>query len=208
MTKLTNRTKSNKLTIKRLFSLKVLTLLSFLFIACTDPLQAKVLNTFTAEEFSDLHQGDKIFEYNVYVMGKNVGYLHRTINWDNSEKVTKGTVTSYGEVTFLWLDLTYQQQSSMQYSPQYHHFLTSRFSQKLTGIKSREMTAELSDNGLSSTVTLNTEVSHYQQQSENENENQPLYDLDTLGAQIRLNLLQGKTRFPLSRQASSKIERY
>ncbi|HBY88589.1 MAG TPA: DUF3108 domain-containing protein, partial [Colwellia sp.] len=69
------------------------------------------------------------------------------------------------------------------YSPQYQRFLTPRFSQKLTGIKSREMVAEISDNGLSSRVTLDTKVSQYQQKNEegNNKENHALYDLDTLG---------------------------
>jgi hypothetical protein len=68
------------------------------------------------------------------------------------------------------------------------------------------MTADISDNGLSSRVTLNTKVSHYQQKDNKENN--ALYDLDTLGAQIRLNLLQGNSRFNLSRQGSKKVERY
>jgi hypothetical protein len=183
-----------------------LTTLSFLLLAFTAPLQAKVLNTLTTEAFSALHQCDKNFKYDIYFFDQNVGYLHRTIKWDSSDTATKATVVSYGEVTFLWLDSTYQQQSSMQYSPLYNHFLTPSFSQKLTGIKSREMKADISIDGLSSTVTLNNDMSHYQQKYEKNK--QALYDIDTLGAQIRLNLLQGKTEFTLSRQASSKIESY
>ncbi len=209
ITKLTNRTPFNNFTDKCFSSLLTLTPLIilnvFLFFFIT-PLQAKTISTLTKEVFSELHQCDKKFEYDIYFFNRKVGYLHRKIKWYNSETTTKATVTSYGEVSFLWLESTYQQKSSMQYSFQYHHFLTPRFSQKLTGIKSREMEADIADNGLSSTVTLNNEVSHYQHKGENKN--QALYDIDTLGAQIRLNLLQGKTRFKLSRQASNKIENY
>ncbi|GAW97583.1 hypothetical protein MTCD1_03212 [Colwellia marinimaniae] len=189
------------------FTKHVLTLLTvfsctlMVFIVKAQPL---VPSTLTAEQFSKLHQCDKKFAYDIYFLGKNVGYLHRTIQWHKNSASVQAVVSSYGEVSFLWLDSTYQQKSTMQYSPQYQHFLTTSFSQQLTGIKARVMKAEMSANGLSSRVTLNTEVSHYQQN----NEDQPLYDLDTLGAQIRLNLIQGKTHFTLFRQASSKVERY
>ncbi len=206
LTKLSNLGNFTHKTFPLLKALTQLTLLSFYLFGFTAQSQTNVSGPLTAEAFSELHQCDKKFEYDVYFLGGKVGYLHRKIKWDNSAAATKATVTSYGEVSFLWLDSTYQQQSTMQYLPQNNHFLTPSFSQKLTGIKSREMKADISSNGLSSTVTLDADVSHYQQKDENNNN--PLYDLDTLGAQIRLNLLQGKTRFTLSRQASSKVESY
>lgn len=201
----------NKVTNTVLKALPPLYLLAFYLFGFTGQLHANVIGTLTAKTISDFHQCDKKFEYDVYFLGKKVGYLHRKIQWDNSTPAAiKANVKSYGEVTFLWLDSTYQQQSTTHYSPEYQHFLTPHFSQTLTGLKSREMTAEMADDGLSSRVTIDTKVSHYQQQNEEENnkENHTLYDLDTLGAQIRLNLLQGITRFNLSRQGSKKVERY
>jgi hypothetical protein len=177
----------------------ILSVLLFAFIA---KLQASELNELTTEEIKSYHQCTKTFEYKVSFFGGNVGDLHRTIKWHKGEKAVKATVTSSGKVSFLWLDSTYRQISTMQYSTQQQHFLTPTFSQVLTGIKAREMNAEMSNNGLSSKVTLDSQITHYH------NESQPLHDIDTLGAQIRLNLLQGKTRFKLSRQASSKIEDY
>jgi len=179
-----------------------LIILSVLLFAFIPKLQANKLNKLTTEEIKSFHQCEKKFEYEVSFLGGNVGHLHRTLKWHESEEAVKATVTSSGKVSFLWLNSTYQQISTMQYSTQYEHFLTPDFSQKLTGIKAREMSAVMSNNGLSSKVTLDAEITHYN------NENQPLYDIDTLGAQIRFNLLQGKTRFKLSRQASSKIENY
>ena len=201
----------NKVTNNIPKALLSLCLLAFCLFGFTAQLHANVIGSLTAKTISDFHQCDKKFEYDVYFLGKKVGYLHRKIKWDNSSPAaTKASVTSYGEVTFLWLDSTYQQHSAMHYSAEYQHFLTPHFSQTLTGLKSREMTAKMSDNGLKSRVTLNTKVSHYQQKNEvdNNKENHTLYDLDTLGAQIRLNLLQGNSHFNLSRQGSKKVERY
>ncbi len=169
-------------------------------------LHANTLPSLPAKQFNDLHQCDKTFEYDIHLLGNNVGKLHRTIKWHNKASSAKATVTSFGEVSFLWLDSTYQQNSTMQYSPKYQHFLTPSFSQKVIGFRAREMTALMSDDGLSSTVTLDDKIYHYQ--NKGKNNKHPLYDLDTLGAQIRLNLLQGKTRFTLLRQASKKIEAY
>ena len=154
------------------------------------------------QQFKALHQCEKKFEYDVHFMGSSVGYLHRTVNWQNTPDLDSAIVTSNGEVSFLWIDSTYHQQSSLYYSSALQHFLTPNFTQKLTGIKSREMTAEISKDGLSSTVTIDDEVHQYQ------SDQSPLYDLDTLGSQIRLNLLEGKKAFTLLRQASSKVKRY
>ena len=183
-------------------TLKMLTLLSCCLLAFMPKLSAVEINELTAEEFNDLHQCEKYFEYDIYFLGSNVGYLHRTIIWQKDTALPKATVTSFGEVSFLWLDSTYQQKSTIRYSPQYNHFLTPEFSQKITGLKNRDMHALIADNGLKSRVTLDTDISHYQVK------HYPLYDIDTLGTQIRLNLLQGKKRFTLSRQASSRIDTY
>jgi hypothetical protein len=169
-------------------------------------LHASALPSLPEKQFNDLHQCDKNFEYDIHLLGNNVGKLQRTIKWQNKGSPAKATVTSYGEVSFLWLDSTYQQTSTMQYSPQYQQFLTPSFSQKVIGFRAREMTAQMSDDGLSSTVILDEKV--YRYPNDGQNSKYPLYDLDTLGAQMRLNLLQGKTRFTLSRQASKKIETY
>lgn len=202
-----NKSNTTKVTNKTLKTPPPIGLLAFFLFCFTTQLQANVIGSLTEKTLNNFHQCDKNFEYDIHFFGKKVGYLHRKIKWDNSTPAaTKATVASYGEVTFMWLNSTYQQQSTMHYSPQYQHFLTPHFSQKLTGLKSREMTAKMSDDGLSSKVTLNTKVSHYQQK--NENENNVLYDLDTLGAQVRLNLLQSNTHFTLFRQASKKVEKY
>jgi len=191
-----------QLTLSTKKALNILIVLSCSLLLFMPRLQASELNKLTREEINSFHQCEKTFEYDVSFLGGSVGYLHRTIKWHKGEEEVKATVTSSGKVSFLWLDSTYRQTSIMQYSAHYEHFLTPRFSQTLTGIKAREMHAEMSNNGLSSTVTLDSQITHYH------NENKPLYDIDTLGAQIRLNLLQGKKRFKLSRQASSNIENY
>jgi len=197
-------------------ALITLTILSYSLLICifvfSQSLQANTATPLTPEEFNNYHQCDKSFEYDVYLLGSKVGYLHRKIKWGHRTDVINATVTSYSEIVFLWLKSTYQQKSTMEYAPQYQYFLTPHFTQKMTGIKTRAMSANMSHDGISSTVTLNNKVFHYQnsQKSSHKNfsENLSLYDIDTLGTQMRLNLLRGETKFTLFRQASSKIEGY
>ena len=160
------------------------------------------------EVFDALHQCHKTFEYDIYLLKNKVGNLHRTIKWHKNEYPAKARVTSHGKVSFLWLNSTYEQSSTMQYSPKLQYFLTPSFSQKIIGFKAREMTALISDDGLSSRVTLDNEDYNYHYEKKDKDAALALYDLDTLGAQIRLNLLQGKTHFTLLRQASNKIDSY
>ena len=183
-------------------TLKMLTLLSWCILAFMPKLAAVEMNELTTAELNGLHQCEKNFEYDIYFLGSNVGYLQRTIKWHKNTALPEAIVTSFSEVSYLWLDSTYQQKTTMQYSPLYKHFLTPGFSQKITGLKKRDMHAVIADNGLKSRVTLDTEISHYKV------DHYPLYDIDTLGTQIRLNLLQGIKRFTLSRQASSRIDTY
>jgi hypothetical protein len=165
-------------------------------------LSANIHPVISDKKVNEHHKCDKKFKYDIHLLGNNVGTLERTIKWHNNSTSANATVISYGEISFLWLDSTYQQTSNMQYSPKNHHFLTSSFTQEVIGFRARKMVAKMTDDGISSTVTLNNKIFNYQ------NENQPLYDLDTFGAQMRLNLLQGKSHFTLFRQASKEIEEY
>jgi len=156
----------------------------------------------SAEEFMLRHQCTKHFDYDVYLAGAHVGHLQRVVRWQKSGSTLSAEVNAKGNIYLLWLESTYQQSSSMVWSPRNNYFITPTFTQKITGIRAREMHAVMSKNGQSSTVNLDDEVSYYK------NENQPLYDIDTLGAQIRINLLQDKKAFVLYRQATDQIKKY
>ena len=164
-----------------------------------DTLKSKKLS---ADEFMLRHQCAKYFYYDVYLAGAHVGHFQREIFWQNNDNIVIAEVNSVGNIHFLWLESTYQQSSSMVWSSKNNYFITPTFTQKITGIRAREMHAVMSKNGQSSTVNLDDEVSYYK------NENQPLYDIDTLGAQIRINLLQDKKAFVLYRQATDQIKKY
>ena len=156
----------------------------------------------SANDFMLRHLCQKSFEYDIYLAGAHVGHFQRVINWKNNNNELSAEVNSTGNIYFLWLESTYKQTSSMFWSPKHNYFITPNFTQKITGLRAREMSVLVSENGLSSTVKLDGEVSQYR------SDTSPLYDIDTLGAQIRINLLQDKKAFILYRQATDQIKEY
>ncbi len=161
----------------------------------------------TQQQLNKQHQCRKFFEYDIHLLGNHVGNLKRTIIWHTGTINPKATITSKGNVNFLWLKSKYQQTANMHYSPRDQHFVTSSFTQEILGFSARKLTAEISESGIS-LVSLNNKVTKYQSDKKGEMDRHPLYDLDTLGVQLRLNLLEGKSSFTLYRQASEKIARY
>jgi hypothetical protein len=183
----------------------VLFMIASFFIAVlsfAEPVTQKTIQHLSRDALSTLHQCHKKFEYKIYLAGANIGYSRRTIDWQNHQGEISATVTASGKVSIFWIGSSYQHQSQMVWSTPDEHFVTTNFSQKLTGIRSREMSAVMSDDGQTATVDLNGEVSLYQ------NELAPLYDLDTLGAQLRVNIILGLPTFTLYRQGSDKINPY
>ena len=154
------------------------------------------------EQFIEHHRCNKSFAYDVYIAGVHVGDFYRDVSWHHENNQLGAAVNASGNISILWLDSSYKQTSKMIWSSQKKHFITSTFNQKLTGIKAREMFATMSASGLTSSVNLDGEISQYESKAS------PLYDIDTLGAQIRVNLLKQQTHFTLYRQATDQVKKY
>ena len=153
------------------------------------------LNT---RQFKQLFQCNKTYKYKITIGGINVGILKRTIQWHDNE----ARVTSTGKAKILGIGSNYKQVSLLHWSPKYDRFYTDSFSQTIKGLDAREMVAKMTSNGTLSSVVLNDETTQY------ENIKAPLYDLDTLGEQLRLELIKGTKNISLFRQASEKIKHY
>jgi hypothetical protein len=200
---LKNGFKYDMVTFIKNFLLLLLVSVNLLNISFAQQLQKEVSQKSTSnEEFISHHQCEKKFEYAVFLAGANVGNYHRVIKWNDIDSKISAEVSSAGRISILWLNSTYAQTSSMLWLPQHNYFITPNFTQRITGIRAREMNAVTSNEGTLSTVNLDGEINIYQ------NNNNPLYDIDTLGAQIRINLLQNKQNFILYRQATDQIKKY
>lgn len=127
----------------------------------------------------------------------NTGWLTRKVDWQG-EKVQ---YQSESEVSVLGISTHYQQSAVGAYHTGKAQILTQHFQQKMSGIKNRYMKVTLSHDGGQSEVILNGDAQHYHSDI-------PLRDIDTIGGQIRLHLIEGKSQFRLVRQATKEVEAY
>lgn len=144
------------------------------------------------------HQCEKSFSYDIYLHGLLIGHLTRQVSWQDNQ----ARIQTSSEVDILGIGASYQQLTDLYWSVEQKQFLTRAFSQKVVGVKSRDVVATFSPDGRQASVSLNGEVTKYS------NKEHALLDLDTLGTQIRLNIINGLTRFQLFRQAYQKVIAY
>jgi len=154
-----------------------------------------------ATALQSLNTGDrckKSFVYDIYLSFFKMGYLNRTINWEKQQ----GTVATKSRVDVFGIGTTYQQLTHFSWSEGQQSFLTHDYKQTMTGFKSRTILANFFEDGTKTTVVLNKEKTGF------DNKGKRLFDLDTLGSQIRLNVMNNIQQFTLSRQASDEIQTY
>ncbi|MFC5078881.1 hypothetical protein VTH8203_03373 [Vibrio thalassae] len=153
------------------------------------------------------------YDYGIYLGGIHTGSMQRIETWYEATpgqpehnqaeaRVKSGTVESYSRASILGIGTRYRQKAQLVQSSGTGDYLTTTFYQKVSGFRSRTMNVTFSENGSESEVDLNGEVTHYT------NHGQPLRDVDTLSIQIRHLVMQGKTTFNLTRQATDGPEPY
>ena len=144
------------------------------------------------------HQCHKSFSYDIYLHELPIGHLTRQVSWQDNQ----ARIQTSSEVDILGIGATYQQLTDLYWSDANKQFLTRAFSQKVVGMENRDVVATFSSDGRQATVNLNGKTTIYS------NKKQALLDLDTLGVQIRLNLINGLTKFQLFRQAYQQVIAY
>ncbi len=137
-------------------------------------------------------------EFAVYLNGIHTGSMNRTESWQDQQAEVKTT----SKASVLGIKTQYQQQAKLHWSDSEQGWLTQAFTQQVSGFRTRDMQVSFASDGLSSKVTLDGELNHYQSKYI------PLRDVDTLAIQIRHLVMQNKGQFSLIRQASDDIELY
>ena len=144
------------------------------------------------------HQCHKSFSYDIYLHGLLIGHLTRQVSWQDDQ----ARIQTSSEVDILGIGASYQQLTDLYWSEANKQFLTRAYSQKVVGIENRDVVATFSSDGRQATVNLNGKMTKYS------NPKHALLDLDTLSAQIRLNIINGLTKFQLFRQAYNQVIAY
>ena len=139
-------------------------------------------------------------QYDVYLSFFKMGELSRTLYWD--AKKQQGKIETSSRVNVFGLGTRYHQLTHFYWSDKGLRLLTRDFKQTMLGFKNRVVSTVFSDNGKVADVTLNGEKTRY------ENNGKVIIDFDTLGEQIRLNVMNDIRTFSLTRQGTDELNPY
>lgn len=144
------------------------------------------------------HQCTKVFTYDVYLSNHKIGYLTRTLKWQDNHV----DIHSYSKVNLLVTKTKLKQNSKVYWSEQQNSFLTRSFTRKITGLMAGKTSATFSSDGRRSLLRSNGTAANF---SSND---LPLLDGDAVGSQMRLNLIEGKKRFEFKLQDTDEVNHY
>jgi hypothetical protein len=136
-------------------------------------------------------------KYNIYFAGIKTGWLTREETWNDAG----GKISSTSYAGILGIGTKFDQHAEFVWSDE-KGFVTTWFTQDVTGFKNREMKVQISDNGHDSHMVVNDEEMRFS------NPDRAILDIDTISAQLRYKLLKQEPRFHLTRQASDMLEHY
>ncbi|WP_084884075.1 hypothetical protein [Vibrio sp. qd031] len=140
---------------------------------------------------------ENTLKYHVYFAGIKTGWLIRKEVWSESG----GAISSSSYAGILGIGTRFEQHAKFVWNDQ-KGFVTTEFTQDVSGFKNREMTVDIAEGGHQSVMLVN------QQHMQFTNPDRPILDVDTISAQLRYMLLQGVEQFQLTRQASDTLEHY
>lgn len=142
----------------------------------------------------------KTAQYDVYLSFLKMGNLSRNLIWNAKQQ--QGSVETTSAVNVFGLGTRYHQVTHFYWSEQANQLLTRDYQQTMSGLKNRIVSTVFSKSGKTTHVTLNGETTRY------ENEGKVIVDFDTLGEQIRLNVMSGVKAFALIRQGTDELNPY
>ena len=154
----------------------------------------------TSEPVTASQTCSKNTQYEVYLSFLNTGDLSRSLYWDDTKQ--EGRVETSSAVNVFGLGTRYHQETHYYWSEAANGLLTRSFKQTMSGFKNRVVSTVFYDDGKIADVTLNGETTRY------ENNGKIIIDFDTLGEQIRLNVINNVKKFSLTRQGTDELNPY
>ena len=144
------------------------------------------------------NQCNKTLNYKVFFEGHDIGNYQRNLVWNG----TQADIYTKSTVNVLITTAKLNQHSKLHWSPQRHSFVTDSFERNIKGLMTGNVSATFTDNGAKSTV-IEDGKSHQFSESL-----LPILDGDTIGAQMRLDIMQGKKSFDFILQNSDDTSHY
>lgn len=144
------------------------------------------------------HQCTKVFTYDLFLSNHKIGYLTRTLRWQDNFV----NIDTYSKVKITVAKARFRQNSKVAWSEQQNSFLTRSFSRKISGMMSGSTSATFSHDGSESLLNNNGVMASFT------SKDLPLLDSDAVGSQIRLNLIEGKKKFDFKLQDTDEVNHY
>lgn len=144
------------------------------------------------------NQCNKTLNYKVFFEGHHIGNYQRNLVWDG----TQANIYTNSTVNVLITKARLSQHSKLHWSPQRQSFVTDSFERNIKGLMTGKVSATFTDNGAKSTVIEDGKSHHFSETL------LPILDGDTLAAQMRLDIMQGKKSFDFILQNSDDTSHY
>ncbi|PST95075.1 DUF3108 domain-containing protein [Photobacterium iliopiscarium] len=141
---------------------------------------------------------NKTLNYNVFFEGHDIGNYQRNLVWNG----TQADIYTKSTVNVLITKAKLSQHSKLHWSPQRHSFVTDSFERKINGLMTGTVSATFTDNGKKSTVIEDGKSHQFNETL------LPILDGDTIGVQMRLDIMQGKKNFDFILQNSDDTSHY
>ena len=141
---------------------------------------------------------NKTLNYNVFFEGHDIGNYQRNLVWNG----TQADIYTKSTVNVLITKAKLSQHSKLHWSPQRQSFVTDSFERKINGLMTGTVSATFTDNGKKSTVIEDGKSHQFNETL------LPILDGDTIGVQMRLDIMQGKKNFDFILQNSDDTSHY
>ena len=144
------------------------------------------------------HQCKKTLNYNVYFKGSKIGNYQRRIVWNGNQ----ADIYTTAEADVLITKSKMNMHSKLHWSDELQRFQTDSFQRNIRGLMAGSVSATFSKDGRSSTVIEDGKTQKYTEDL------MPIIDGDTIGSQMRLDLIEGKKNFDFIMQNSDETSHY
>lgn len=144
------------------------------------------------------NQCNKTLKYKVFFEGHHIGDYERNLVWDG----THANIYTNSAVSVLITKAKLNQHSKLHWSQQRQSFVTDSFQRNIKGLMTGKVSAIFTDDGAQSTVTEDGKTHQFSESL------LPILDGDTIGTQMRLDIMQGKKNFDFILQNSDDTSHY
>ncbi len=158
----------------------------------------KINNTSSQLSPSKINDCNKTLNYKVFFEGHDIGHYQRNLIWNG----TQATINTYSTINMLITKAKLSQHSKIHWSPQRQSFVTDSFERNIKGLMTGKVSATFTDNGAKSTVIKDGKSHQFSESL------LPILDGDAIGAQMRLDIMQGKKNFDFILQNSDDTSHY